>query len=119
MPQIAKHPLILPPPSPEATGRRRLENLFRQRGLDYHITMESSNVELSSLYVEMGLGISFATMVRDRPQPQPRQLAFIPLPQFFKPNYLALVMRKNKFLPPYQKALLDLLLSSPSEPDNP
>ncbi|MDD3579996.1 MAG: LysR family transcriptional regulator [Desulfobacca sp.] len=117
--QIAKYPLILPPPSPEATGRRRLEDLLRQRGLGYHIIMESSNVELSSLYVEMRLGISFATMVRDLSRPQPRQLAFIPLPQYFKPNYLALVMRKDKFLPPYQKAWIELLLSSSSGPEAP
>jgi hypothetical protein len=31
-------------------------------GINHHVVMESSNVELSSLYVEMGLGISFATV---------------------------------------------------------
>jgi len=112
--QIAKYPLILPPPSPKATGRRRLEEQLHQLGLDYHITMESSNVELSSLYVEMGLGISFATMVRELHLPQPRRLVFIPLPHYFKPDYIAVVLRKDKFLPPYKKAFIDLLNISAS-----
>jgi DNA-binding transcriptional LysR family regulator len=109
--QIAKHPLILPPKSMRYTCRRMLEKRFQKLGLDYTIVMESSNVELSSLYVEMGLGISFATVVRDLPALQQRKLAFLPIEHLFKPDYIAAVMRRDKVLASYKTAFLDMLFA--------
>ncbi|RJR32529.1 MAG: LysR family transcriptional regulator [Deltaproteobacteria bacterium] len=106
--EIARYPLILPPQSLKYTGRRTLEDHFRKLGLDYHVIMESSNVELSSLYVEMGLGISFAT-VADLPLPDARKLAFIPLDHYFPADYLAVVLRRDKALAPHKQAFIDLL----------
>ena len=65
--RIAQYPLILPPKSSNLTHRSRLEELFREHNLNYFVIMESSNVELSSLYVEMGFGVSFASIVRELP----------------------------------------------------
>ncbi|MCL4502003.1 MAG: LysR substrate-binding domain-containing protein [Deltaproteobacteria bacterium] len=76
--QIAAHPLILPPRGPDYPGRRVLDEHFRRHGLTPHIVMESANVELSALYVEMGLGVAFATLARDLPAPAWRHLAFLP-----------------------------------------
>jgi DNA-binding transcriptional LysR family regulator len=106
--QIAKYPLIFPPKT--HSGRRKLEEHFRKLGLACQIIMESSNVELSSVYVEMGLGISFATLVRDLPHLKTRNLEFIPLNQYFKPDHLAVVMRRDKILAPFKKAFLNILL---------
>jgi hypothetical protein len=50
----------MPPKSSDQYHRSNLEELFRKHGLEYTVVMESSNVELSSLYVETGLGILFA-----------------------------------------------------------
>jgi DNA-binding transcriptional LysR family regulator len=106
--QIARYPLILPPRGPEAAGRRVLEEHFRKLGLDYHVLLESTNVELSALYVELGLGVSFATLARGaRPA---RQLAVVPLKRYFKPDYLAVVRRRDRMLTPYKKAFINLLL---------
>jgi len=108
--QIAKYPLILPPASPRSRCRRTLlEERFQKLGIGYHIVMESSNVELSSLYVEMKLGISFATIVKDLPVLERRKLAFIPLGQVFKPDHIAVVMRKDKILASYKSAFIDKL----------
>lgn len=107
--QIAKHPLILPPKSLRYTCRRRLEERFQKLGIDYHIVMESSNVELSSMYVEMGLGISFATVVKDLPALRQRRLEFLPMGQLFKPDYIAVVMRKDKILASYKSAFINIL----------
>lgn len=107
--EIARYPLILPPQSLKYAGRRTLEDHFRKLGLDYHVIMESSNVELSSLYVEMGLGISFATVASDLPLPEKRKLAFIPLDHYFPPDYLAVVLRKDKVLSPHKQAFLEML----------
>ena len=105
--QIARYPLILPPRGFESGGRLLLEDHFRRLGLTYHIILESSNVELSARYVETGLGLAFATLARGLP-PRPH-LAFIPLKHYFKPDHLALVMRRDKVLPAYKQAFINLL----------
>ncbi|MQL50870.1 LysR family transcriptional regulator [Desulfofundulus thermobenzoicus] len=108
--QIAQYPLILPPKNGEYSSRMQLEDLFQELGINYRIIMESSNVELSSLYVEMGLGISFATIVRDLPGLKHRKLEFISLSHIFEPAYLAVVVRKDKILTSFKRAFLNVLL---------
>jgi DNA-binding transcriptional LysR family regulator len=105
--QIGKYPLILPPIN--LKYRSNLEERFQKLGIDYHIVMESSNVELSSLYVEMGFGISFATVVKDLPELKKRQLEFLPMDHLFKPDYIVVVMRKDKTLISYKDAFLKIL----------
>ena len=105
--QIGRYPLILPPKN--IKYRSNLEEMFKKIGLDYHIIMESSNVELSSLYVEMGLGISFATVVKDLPELKKRKLAFLPMDHLFKPDYIVIVIRKDITLISYKKAFIEIL----------
>lgn len=107
--QIAKYPLILPPKDLRFTCRRILEERFQKLGLDFQIVMESSNVELTSLYVEMGLGISFATVVRDLPALEKRNLAFIPMNTLLKPDFIAVVMRRDKVLTSYKSTFINML----------
>ena len=106
---IARQPLILPPRGPEYAGRRLLDEHFARLGLAPHIVMESANVELSALYVEMGLGVSFATLARDLPELSRRHLAFLPLERYFKPDHLAVVRRRDQMLTVYKKAFINLL----------
>jgi len=106
--QIAAYPLIVPPRGHESGHRRLLEDQFRKLGLSCRIILESSNVELSALYVETGLGLAFATLARGLPRRPPR-VAFISLGHYFKPDHLALVMRRDKALTPYQQAFINLL----------
>jgi DNA-binding transcriptional LysR family regulator len=112
MKQLAAYPLILPPRQASGQGGLTMEDHLRKAGVDYHVILESSNVELSSLYVELGLGISFATMVRDLPGPRGRNLDFIPLRRYFKPDHIAIVMRKDKSLPAYKSAFLEMLFGT-------
>ena len=110
--QIGKYPLILPPKN--IKYRSNIEERFQKIGVDYHIIMESSNVELSSLYVEMGLGISFATVVKDLPELKKRKLEFLPMDHLFKPDYIVVVMRKNKTLISYKNAFIKILFKETS-----
>lgn len=110
--QIAKYSLILPPKDLRFTCRRILEERFQKLGLDYRIVMESSNVELTSLYVEMGLGISFATVVRDLPALEKRNLAFIPMNTLLKPDFIAVLMRRDKVLTSYKSAFINILFGA-------
>ena len=107
--QIADYPLIVPPRGHESGHRRLLEERFRKLGLSFRIIMESSNVELSARYVETGLGLAFATLARGLPIRPPLNLAFLPLGHYFKPDHLALVMRRDKGLTPYKQAFINLL----------
>ena len=75
--------------------------------------MESSNVELSSLYVETGFGISLATVVRDLSALRQRKLEFLSLDHYFKPDYIALVMRKDKVVVSYKRAFVNTLFGEP------
>ncbi|MEJ2656192.1 MAG: LysR family transcriptional regulator [Desulfobacterales bacterium] len=111
MKHIGKYPLILPPPN--LRYRSDLEERFQKQGVDYHIIMESSNVELSALYVEMGLGISFATVVTDLPELKQRKLRFLSMDHLFKPDYIAIAMRKDKTLLSFKRAFITILFEEP------
>ena len=116
--QVAAHPLILPPKSPDHPHRLQLEALLLKRGIDCHVVMESSNVDLSSVYVEMGLGISFATIAADLPTLAKRQLEFISLSHYFSPDYLCIALRKNRSFTGYKRLFLDTLMGASSPTAN-
>ena len=108
---ISQYPLILPPKG--LTPRKKLERYFDESGLTYRVIMESSNIELSAVYVEMGLGISFATIVSDLPAFAQRDFRFISLGHYFDANYLSLVFRKDKANKSFLKAFIDIALYDP------
>ncbi len=110
MKHIARYPLILPPRNVKYTNRSALEEHLGKLGLNYRIVMESSNVELSSVYVEMGLGISLATVVMDLPALKARKIGFLRLDHYFKPDHIALVMRKGRVASSYKTAFVSALL---------
>jgi len=114
MKHIAGYPLILPPRNVKYTSRSALEEHLGKLGLNYRIVMESSNVELSSVYVEMGLGISLATVVMDLPALRARKIGFLRLDHYFKPDHIALVMRKGKIASSYKNAFVHALLGEPA-----
>jgi DNA-binding transcriptional LysR family regulator len=112
--QMAKYPLILPPKEQRHAGRAAFEEQIQNLGLQCRIVMESSNVELSALYVEMGLGISLASVVRDLPVLEKRRLRFLSLDHYFRPDHIVLVMRKDKAMAAYQSAFVRMLLEEPA-----
>ena len=105
--QIAQYPLILPPKS--ALVRIKLDELFSELDINYRVVMESSNVELSSVYTEMEMGISFATLLKERPNIEKRNLWFISLNHYFQPDYVTLAMRKNVIFPSYKTDFINIL----------
>lgn len=118
---IVRYPLIMPPPGPGPAGPLDIEARLKKEGLPYHVVMESSNVELSALYVEMGLGISFATLAGNLNLPG-RRLVFLPLDRSFAGDHLVVVRRRDKRLPGYGEEFLARLFQSvegPAHRDSP
>lgn len=103
---LAEYPFILPPRELKYSGRVTLEEQLHRLGAPCRIVMESSNVELSALYVEMGLGISLATVVRELPALSRRKLEFLSLDHYFRPDFIALVMRKDMVATPTRRAFV-------------
>lgn len=113
--KIATYPLILPPRHAAQVGHLDVEQQLQRLGLPYRVIMESSNVELSSRYVEMGLGVSFATVMKGLPVFTKRDLEFLPLSHHFQSDHVAVTMRKGRAPLPYKSAFLRLLLGSPAD----
>jgi len=109
---IAGYPLILPPKVILSKGREAVEELFRRKNLEYRIVMESSNVELSSRYVEQGLGIAFGTVTRERDLLKGRKINFISLSHLFKGDHISFVIQKSRRLPDYIEAFIKQVLDS-------
>lgn len=105
--RVAEYPLILPP---SGMGRDKLQARLNSLGVNYRVAMESANVELSALYVEKGLGVSFATVIQGAPWLEHRNLAFVPLDKGFPPDYLAIVTRRGRDLLPVQVAFINGLI---------
>jgi DNA-binding transcriptional LysR family regulator len=108
--QIAKYPLILPPQNMLLPRRKRFIESLKNASKDFQVVMESSNVELSSIYVEKGLGISIASVIEGLELLNNRELQFISLDNHLKPEQLSLVMRKRTILSGYKKSFIDLVL---------
>jgi len=109
---IAQYPLILPPRSHEHAGRILLEDSFLREGLEYRVIMESANVELSSRYVELGLGISFATLARGLKVLNGRKLNLIQLDKYIESDHVSLAVRKGKSMSGYVTEFIEYLITS-------
>lgn len=110
--KIAQYPLILPQRDNTDSIKKKLYDLLDESGIEYNIILESSNVELSSIYVEKGLGISFASVIRELPLLGNRKLKFLSLEHYFRPQFLAICMKKRATLPDYKRKFIDYVLNS-------
>jgi len=111
--EIARYPLILPPADGRSPTRIFLEERFKKLGITHRLLLESTNVELTSRYVEMGLGLGFASVVRELPELAARKLEFLPLNHYFPDDYLAVLQRRDKVLSPFQEDFVQRLLGQP------
>jgi DNA-binding transcriptional LysR family regulator len=109
---IAQYPLILPPKSLDSSTRRLMDQRFATEGIEFRVIMESSNVELSSRYVEAGIGISFATIAKGLDPLAGRKIRFLPMAKYFNPDHIALVCGKGKALALHVENFISQVLAS-------
>jgi DNA-binding transcriptional LysR family regulator len=109
---IAKYPLILPPKGMDSKSRSRIDEKFEEESIKYRIIMESGNVELSSRYVEAGIGISFATIAAGVKPLTGRKIKFISMSKYFGGDYISVVSRSEKELPSYVENFISQILGT-------
>jgi len=107
---IAKYPLILSPKNLKYWIRRFLVSQFNELGIDYKVVMEASTIELGSKYVEMGLGISIVPSGFGLDSVKKRDVELVDVDYLFKPDYISVIMRKDKTLQAYKSAFIKLML---------
>ena len=105
--EIAKYPLIVGPQHMR-TIHQRLLNKFEELKIPYQVIMESSNLVLSSRYVEMGLGTTIFSAWFAIDMPSRRRVKVISIDHIIKPDHVAVVMRKDKRLQHFQNAFLTI-----------
>jgi DNA-binding transcriptional LysR family regulator len=109
---IAEQRLILPPAYRRHPGRLFLEKAAQEAALTLNVVIESSNVELSSRWVEKGLGVSFATIVDDDSLLEGRDMHFVPLDHLLPSENLAVAIRDGDSLRGVRKQFLEILLAT-------
>lgn len=106
--QIAQYPLILAPKFLKY-ARRNLEEKFETLGIKYRIIMEASNFILAAKYVEIGLGIAIWTNWCGLDRLNKDKFRLIPINHLLKPDHIAIVQRRDKFIQGHKKAFITIL----------
>jgi DNA-binding transcriptional LysR family regulator len=101
---ISPHGLILPPRHLSTWGV--VDLVFRQRNLDYTVTLEAGGWEVIKKYVECGLGVSIVSAICLSDQ---EQLTVLPLGKYFPSRSYGVVLRRGKFLSPAAKRFMELM----------
>lgn len=109
--QVAEHPLILPPRHVKSSIRLKLLKLLETAGIPYRVGMESSNAFLSMRYVELGMGLAFFLAPDAIARSMPPGLKKISLDNYFAPDTISLVVRKDKFLTLVCNTFLEILFA--------
>jgi DNA-binding transcriptional LysR family regulator len=99
---ISRHGLILPPRHLSTWGV--VDLVFRQRNLDYTVTLEAGGWEVIKKYVERGLGVSIVSAICLSDN---EQLNVRPLGKYFPSRSYGVVLRRGKFLSPAAKRFID------------
>ncbi len=107
---LAPYRLILPPASSAPAHRLALDELFASAGLEPRVLLESANAELSAALVEQGLGLAFGSVMGKAPRKHWPGLGFVPLDHLLPRARLAVLWRRGRELPAYQRALVEMLL---------
>jgi len=92
---IVDQDLIMPPSRMRHPGRSMLEKYTQKAGIALKVVLESSNVELSSRFVEKGVGISFATIIESLHLLEGRALKFISIDHLLPGGKMAITMRSE------------------------
>jgi DNA-binding transcriptional LysR family regulator len=86
--------------------------VFRQRNLDYTVTLEAGGWEVIKKYVERGLGVSIVSAIC---LSDSQELSVLPLGKYFPSRSYGVVLRRGKFLSPAAKRFINMMGKSPGK----
>lgn len=109
---IVSYPLILSPPHLKYFSRTKFENLLAMEGLQYQVVLESSAVNLSLKYVEIGMGILFLSAPIMVKKYVAQKFAVLDMNRFLPPDTIVLVMKKRKQIAKHEKDFIDIILGA-------
>jgi len=107
---ISPYGLILPPRHLSTWGT--VDLVFRQRNLDYTVTLEAGGWEVIKKYVERGLGVSIVSAIC---LSDSQELSVLPLGKYFPSRSYGVVLRRGKFLSPAAKRFINMMGKSPGK----
>jgi DNA-binding transcriptional LysR family regulator len=108
---VVLYPLIVPPRESQNPGRHKMLKAIQDKGLTYKISMESSNVELNSLYVRNGLGLSFAMVAEGEKINKQKGTSLVPLDVELSEEHLTIFCRRERLKAPAVERMISSLLS--------
>jgi len=101
---LTPYGLILPPEN--LSTWRRVNQVFREHGVQYNVRMEVGGWEVIKRYVEEGLGISIVTSICLK---QSYRLRAISMKRYFPERTYGVVYRRGKFMTPQARRFMELL----------
>lgn len=102
--EVARHPLILPPP--HLSTWRVVDYVFQKYNLTYRVAVEAGGWEVIKKYVECGLGVSIVTSICLTGQ---ERLAAIDMSRYFPRRTYGLVLPRHRRLTPPAARLAELI----------
>lgn len=110
--KIINYPMIFPPKQSGYKLHTVFNHQLEKQGLKPRVFMEASTIVLASKYVEMGLGVAFASAGFGLDSLKKRNLSVIPINHLVEmEEYISIIMHKNKILQPHKQAFIDLMLN--------
>lgn len=114
---IARHPFVVPGPGTNA--RQRLDEVLSEAGLrdSLQVVMDANTKELLLSYVQMGFGVSVASMSplamrRMAGDTRRSPLVFHDLSRVFGHENIDLFVRRSRYQPAHEKAFGDMLVDA-------
>lgn len=102
---ISEYGLILPPH--HLSTWRLVKLIFQQHGLELKVSLEAGGWEVIKKYVGLGFGVSIVTSICLTGEE--RDLAAIPLNDYFPRRTYGVVIRKGKFLTPQVQRFIETM----------
>lgn len=106
---IAKYPLLLPPI--DTSTRRIVDQVFKQKGLDYGLALEATGRQAIKTYIELGFGISIfnESLVSNEDK---KKFFVANVARYFGQSERGIISRKNKHQPKFLTDFIKLLFKN-------
>ena len=104
---LAQHPLVSYHPS--FSGRTRVDQAFKTRGLVPQIVLEAIDADVIKTYVRLGLGVGIVAEMAVRDEPPGGELVARPVGHLFGQNVTRIAFKRGAYLRNYVYAFAEMM----------